>query len=55
MGKSFIIYGILCPITLDIVYVGKTKLSLEDRWNQHIHNNSLDKVADIPRGNPIGY
>lgn len=35
--KTWIVYGLLCPLTFTIRYIGVTSQSLETRWAQHLH------------------
>jgi predicted GIY-YIG superfamily endonuclease len=34
--KEFIVYAVLCPLTSDIVYIGRTTKSIEKRWKEHL-------------------
>src|ERR1700675_11254 len=43
-GKPFIIYALVCPITLDVKYVGQT-VDLDQRTRSRTHTRSGDPVA----------
>lgn len=43
-GKPFLIYGLICPITLDVKYVGQT-IDLNRRTRSRTHTRSGDPVA----------
>lgn len=43
MSKEIKIYGLVCPIELRIVYVGKINNSLKKRLSQHLCIRERDK------------
>lgn len=48
MGFEGNIYGVICPITGSIVYVGATKDSCEHRLNQHWKHKGSKARRNLP-------
>jgi hypothetical protein len=43
-GRPFIIYGLICPVTLEVKYVGQT-VDLDQRTRSRTHTRKGDPVA----------
>ena len=45
MSSKLVLYGLYCPITDDIKYVGITKQKLNIRLSSHLRNPTNGKIA----------
>ena len=47
-GQKYIVYGIIHKESEELIYVGRTHLSLEKRWFYHTWEDDTKLIKSIP-------